>query len=55
MIKPSENTPAFSSLIAELFPKYLDSSLFRVVNGAVPETTKVRTTDKCIDIFYLFT
>lgn len=41
VVKSSENCPAFSNLLAELFPKYLDSSLYRVVNGAVPETTKV--------------
>ncbi|TFK73415.1 NAD-aldehyde dehydrogenase [Pluteus cervinus] len=41
VIKPSEATPAFSSLLAELVPKYLDSDLVRVVNGAVPETSKL--------------
>ncbi|TFK38204.1 aldehyde dehydrogenase [Crucibulum laeve] len=39
VLKPSESTPAVSSLFAELFPKYLDSDLVRVVNGAIPETT----------------
>lgn len=41
VIKPSENTHATSSLLAELVPKYLDRSVFRVVNGGVPETTLV--------------
>lgn len=41
VIKPSESTPATSSLLAELFPKYLDPTLYAVVNGAVSETTKV--------------
>lgn len=41
MMKPSELTPAFSALLADLVPKYLDQSLYRVVNGAIPETTKV--------------
>ncbi|KAJ7197880.1 NAD-aldehyde dehydrogenase [Mycena rebaudengoi] len=39
--KPSESNPATASLLAELFPKYIDPSLLRVVNGAIPETTKV--------------
>ena len=41
VLKPSELVPHFSSLLAELVPKYLDSSAYRVVNGAIPETTKV--------------
>lgn len=39
VIKPSELTPAYANLLAELLPQYLDSSCYRVVNGAVPETT----------------
>lgn len=31
-----------AALYAELFPKYLDPDLYRVVNGGIPETTKVR-------------
>ncbi|EAU89477.1 aldehyde dehydrogenase [Coprinopsis cinerea okayama7 len=41
LLKPSESTPAVSSLLAELVPKYLDSDLVRVVNGAVAETSKI--------------
>ncbi|KAK7467379.1 Hexadecenal dehydrogenase [Stygiomarasmius scandens] len=41
VLKPSESTPATSALFAELFPKYLDPDLVRVVNGAVPETTRL--------------
>ncbi|GLB42204.1 putative aldehyde dehydrogenase family protein [Lyophyllum shimeji] len=41
VLKPSESSPAMSSLLAELIPKYLDSDLVRVVNGAVPESTKL--------------
>ncbi|KAF8069067.1 NAD-aldehyde dehydrogenase [Lyophyllum atratum] len=41
VLKPSESTPAMSSLLAELVPKYLDGDLVRVVNGAVPESTKL--------------
>ena len=42
VLKPSEQTPAFSALVAELVPKYLDPELFHVINGGVPETTRVR-------------
>ncbi|KAK7060129.1 Hexadecenal dehydrogenase [Paramarasmius palmivorus] len=41
VIKPSESTPATSALLAELIHQYLDTSLVRVVNGAIPETTKL--------------
>ena len=42
LIKPSEQTPACSTLVAELMDKYLDRDIVRVVNGGVPETTRVR-------------
>ncbi|EGO03972.1 hypothetical protein SERLA73DRAFT_175681 [Serpula lacrymans var. lacrymans S7.3] len=41
VIKPSELSPAVSGLFAELVPKYLDPDVARVVNGAIPETTKL--------------
>ncbi|KAM5544775.1 hypothetical protein V8D89_001673, partial [Ganoderma adspersum] len=41
VLKPSEQTPAFSALVAELVPKYLDPELFHVINGGVPETTRI--------------
>lgn len=41
LLKPSELSPAFSALVAELVPLYLDPHVVRVVNGAIPETTKV--------------
>ncbi|KAJ7217157.1 NAD-aldehyde dehydrogenase [Mycena pura] len=41
VLKPSESCPTVASLLAELFPKYIDPSLVRVVNGAIPETTKL--------------
>ncbi len=44
-LKPSEMTPAFSAVLADLLPKYLDPELYRVINGAVPETTKVSYRD----------
>ncbi|KAF8579074.1 aldehyde dehydrogenase [Ramaria rubella] len=40
VLKPSEKTPASSQLLAELFPKYMNSDVYRVVNGSVEETTK---------------
>ena len=41
VLKPSEQTPATSALFAELVPQYLDNDLVHVINGAIPETTKV--------------
>ncbi|TFK48922.1 NAD-dependent aldehyde dehydrogenase [Heliocybe sulcata] len=41
VLKPSELTPAIGVLLAELFPKYMDPELYRVVNGAIPETSKL--------------
>jgi aldehyde dehydrogenase (NAD+) len=41
LVKLPESTPNVSSLITELVPKYMDQDLVRVVNGGVPETTKV--------------
>ncbi|KAI6041785.1 Aldehyde/histidinol dehydrogenase [Pisolithus marmoratus] len=41
VIKPSEAVPHFSKLLAEVVPKYIDASAYHVVNGAVPETTKI--------------
>ncbi|KAH9973724.1 Aldehyde/histidinol dehydrogenase [Lactifluus volemus] len=32
-LKPSEISPAISSVLADLFPKYLDPSAYRVLNG----------------------
>lgn len=39
VLKPSEISPATSSVLADLFPKYLDHSAYRVINGGVPEVT----------------
>ncbi|KAK2461146.1 hypothetical protein APHAL10511_006673 [Amanita phalloides] len=41
VLKPSESSKAVSALLAELIPKYVDPDLVRVVNGAVPETTRL--------------
>lgn len=32
---------ATATLLTELIPQYLDPDVVRVVNGAIPETTKV--------------
>lgn len=39
VIKPSELTPASSSLIARLLPTYLDPQALSIIQGAIPETT----------------
>lgn len=41
VVKPSELSPSVSALLTELIPKYLDPEMYHVVNGAVPETSKV--------------
>ncbi|KAG8679851.1 hypothetical protein FRC08_016697, partial [Ceratobasidium sp. 394] len=41
VIKPSELTPATSSLLASLVARYLDPDVVAVVNGAIPETTRL--------------
>ncbi|KDQ07571.1 hypothetical protein BOTBODRAFT_38656, partial [Botryobasidium botryosum FD-172 SS1] len=41
VLKPSEQSSAVAALYAELFPRYLDPDLFRIVNGGIPETTKL--------------
>ncbi|KAJ7842335.1 aldehyde dehydrogenase [Mycena olivaceomarginata] len=41
VLKPSEISPHSSALLAELFPKYLNLDAYRVVLGAIPETTKL--------------
>ena len=39
VLKPSELTPAVSSLLCSLIPRYLDPSAVICVEGAIPETT----------------
>jgi len=41
IVKPSEISPATAELMAELFPKYLDSDCFKVVLGGVERTTEL--------------
>jgi len=40
-VKTSELLPATSSLLAELFPQYLDQDLYRVVTGDIPVATRL--------------
>ena len=42
VIKPSEANPHINKLLAELLPQYVDPELYHVVQGGVPEMTKVR-------------
>ncbi|EPS94633.1 hypothetical protein FOMPIDRAFT_1026135 [Fomitopsis schrenkii] len=41
MLKPSELSPATAALFTELLPKYMDQEAYRIVNGAIPQTTKI--------------
>ncbi|KZP20523.1 aldehyde dehydrogenase [Athelia psychrophila] len=41
VVKPSELSPTVSTLLADLFPKYLDTDAYAIVNGAVPETERL--------------
>ena len=37
----SELAPAVCALVNELWPKYMDTSVYQLVNGAIPETTEL--------------
>ena len=50
VIKPSEVATSFSSTLAELLPKYLDNDAFRVIEGAVPEITRLLEL-QCVPLF----
>ncbi|SAM08979.1 hypothetical protein [Absidia glauca] len=39
IVKPSELSGHTSALLAELFPRYMDQSMYRIVNGGVREST----------------
>lgn len=39
-VKVSEIAPHYATLIADLVPKYLDTSAFQIITGAVAETTR---------------
>jgi len=41
VLKPSEVAPHTSAMIAKLLPRYVDPTCIEIVEGAVPETTKL--------------
>ncbi|KAL7271039.1 Hexadecenal dehydrogenase [Rhizina undulata] len=41
VVKPSEMAPYTAAIITRIIEKYLDPTCYRVVNGGVPETTKL--------------
>ncbi|KAK4700714.1 hypothetical protein P7C70_g5527, partial [Phenoliferia sp. Uapishka_3] len=41
LLKPAEQNPAVATLIAQLVPKYLDPKSYKVINGAIDETTEL--------------
>lgn len=41
ILKPSESAVHVAELIAELVPKYLDPTAYKVVTGGVAQTTKL--------------
>lgn len=51
VLKPSEISPAMSSLLAKLFGEYLDNSAIKVIEGAVAETSALLE-QKWDKIFY---
>ncbi|TVU51178.1 hypothetical protein EJB05_02587, partial [Eragrostis curvula] len=51
VLKPSEVAPATSSLLAELLPRFVDSSCIKVVEGGVSETSELLE-QKWDKIFY---
>jgi aldehyde dehydrogenase (NAD+) len=51
VLKPSEVSPTTSSLLAELLPRYVDSTCIKVIEGGVPETTALLE-QKWDKIFY---
>ncbi|KAH8202283.1 hypothetical protein TruAng_003560 [Truncatella angustata] len=51
VLKPSEGAPATAVVLKELIENYLDPEAYKVVNGAVPETTALLN-EKWEKIFY---
>jgi beta-apo-4'-carotenal oxygenase len=51
VVKPSEHAPETAAVLDEIIAKYLDPTAYRVVNGAVPETTALLN-QKWEKIFY---
>jgi len=52
VVKPSELSPATAAVLAELVESRLDSDAYSVVNGAVPETTRLLDFDRWDKILY---
>mmetsp|Transcript_25272 Transcript_25272/g.51429 ORF Transcript_25272/g.51429 Transcript_25272/m.51429 type:complete len:506 (-) Transcript_25272:30-1547(-) len=50
MLKPSEMTPETSKTFSTLFPKFFDSSVVKVIEGGIPETTALLATP--FDFFF---
>ena len=51
VLKPSENAPHAAAVMQDIFAKSLDSSCFKVIQGAIPETTRLLE-QKWDKIFY---
>ena len=51
VVKTSEIVPSFSRVFAELLPKYLDNDAFKVIQGSVPEITRLLEL-QCASWFY---
>jgi len=51
VLKPSENAPNAAAVMEMIFKKSLDSSCYRVIQGAIPETTELLD-QKWDKIFY---
>ena len=51
VLKPSEIAPASSSVLKELLEEYVDNSAFKVIEGAVAETSALLE-QKWDKIFY---
>ncbi|KND00945.1 uncharacterized protein SPPG_04046 [Spizellomyces punctatus DAOM BR117] len=41
VVKPSEVSANTSRVLADLIPKYLDNDAYKIVNGGIPESTKL--------------
>ncbi|KAJ3518201.1 hypothetical protein NMY22_g13803 [Coprinellus aureogranulatus] len=53
-LKPSEVLPAFSALLANVVPKYLDPAAYRVFLGGIPEITKALELKLPSDVSFSF-
>jgi beta-apo-4'-carotenal oxygenase len=51
VLKPSENAPHAAAVMQDIVAKYLDNTAFKVIQGAIPETTALLN-EKWDKIFY---